>query len=873
LTTPVWLLSYSMKRQPFVPHRILASLPLGMVFCHLLLGAPINASPPNLGHRFLGTEFKVDPPVAIPAAGNTPAVAWNGAVFLSVWARSGIYGARLDAEGNLLDPFKLHLNPTGAAPAVATNGREFIVVWEDPDGIIAAVVNAEGNLSRKTTVVSAAPGHPRARRPAIFGDGRNYLVVWQEVRGETDQPRSRIYGTRLTGDGEVLDPGGFLIGDSGGVWQEHPRVASNGEIYFVIWQATPAIWIGFPPYEIFAARVSLDGAVVDEPPLAIGSDLKMRARPDIASNGIDFLAVWQQGPDSRFARLGADGTTADPEGRVIETKHPAIRATVTGHDGRYMLLWEERNPEAAQGTVFGAELNPDIPDLQPPFPVGQTTSEPRPPDAFLEVASTGRDLFAVWQSGVHRDSRIQANIMGAMIIQREETLSVLPEFTVSQRKNPQQRPAIAVNGANYLLVWQDSRNLDTGWDIYGLRLDVEGNRLDPEPLVIANSELDDTDPAVASNGSDYLVVWSTVLPNEETEIRGRRIDGNGVMLDPAPLRFGLDNNPLQAALYSPAVASLGEDYLVVWTAAEENPSGTGFEAFISSVRGTVVRSDGTILTPEGRFISSSPKSASHPAVASSGSEYLVVWHDRRHRPDTDLYGARLSAEGDLLGGDFPVTVGEQFRQFPVLAGSADGYFAVWEDFRNGGSPDIYGARITTSGTVLDPEGIIISDAPGRLSAPTLTLTGQSFFAAWQDARATGSGQNLYAAEITPEGILVGETDFPVSFGLIQQPAIAAMNTDVLVVYLESSRLRGRLLSLGAGRITNPKMADQVFSLSFIPSGEGQYIIEVSSDLRQWKRWTDSSFSSSPDEPPVKVVDHETGGSKHQFYRFKKIDDR
>ena len=90
----------------------------------------------------------------------------------------------------------------------------------------------------------------------------------------------------------------------------------------------------------------------------------------------------------------------------------------------------------------------------------------------------------------------------------------------------------------------------------------------------------------------------------------------------------------------------------------------------------------------------------YPDIAFDGVNYLVVWQDDRNG-DYDVYGARLTQDGVVIDtGAFSIVnaPGDQVR--PAAAFDGNNYLIVWEDQRSGES-DVFGARVTTSGLVLD----------------------------------------------------------------------------------------------------------------------------------------------------------------------------
>ena len=136
------------------------------------------------------------------------------------------------------------------------------------------------------------------------------------------------------------------------------------------------------------------------------------------------------------------------------------------------------------------------------------------------------------------------------------------------------------------------------------------------------------DPAVASNGDLYLVVWQDDRLYDD-HIYGARVTADGEVLDPAgipitPLTYGDQE--------APVVASDGDDFLVVY--------GDDSRSLDFDLYATRVRSDGTVVEPEGIAVSTADGDQYSPGLAFDGTNYLAVWDDGRGS-SYDIYGARI----------------------------------------------------------------------------------------------------------------------------------------------------------------------------------------------------------------------------------------
>lgn len=105
-----------------------------------------------------------------------------------------------------------------------------------------------------------------------------------------------------------------------------------------------------------------------------------------------------------------------------------------------------------------------------------------------------------------------------------------------------------------------------------------------------------------------------------------------------------------------------------------------------------------------------------PAITASKNGYLVVWQegDLVWNGEADLFAARLSADGQPLDAAPIALVTKKGHQaYPSVAFDGKTYVVVWSDFRTGRDWDVYAARVSLDGKVLDPDGVRVAAGPGN----------------------------------------------------------------------------------------------------------------------------------------------------------------
>lgn len=273
--------------------------------------------------------------------------------------------------------------------------------------------------------------------------------------------------------------------------------------------------------------------------------------------------------------------------------------------------------------------------------------------------------------------------------------------------------SIAFDGNNYLVVWENEWDGGgVGGDIYGIFVSPSGEVLEPAgfPIITNNSQ---RTPSVAFDGTNYFVVWSDWSNTSNgLVIRGTRITPNGTVLDAGGILISPVARPIGAVNPSIAFNSNSGNYLVVWDIGGFGgpwPYGAYPAAGIY----------GAIVSPKGEVSGLIPIAISmwygkgDPSVSFNpiSNQFLVVYTDYRNYEinplNFDIYGQLVNSDGTLSGSEIPIATGSIRQDIPSVAFGGNNYIAVWGEYSHKDA-DIYGARISPAGVVLDPTGIAVA---------------------------------------------------------------------------------------------------------------------------------------------------------------------
>ena len=698
------------KQQTAIPARFVN----GLISLEVPANVVASSEYPAVLDPILEPEQGVDAPVTVPRSGLSTRsdLVWAGQHYLMLWHdNSGagypmtIRGARISAAGVLLDVngFTVPRNAQWAPsrPRLSWNGTHLLAVWQETNlqmptqtRIVAWRIAADTSmLDASPLVIASLPAGDVS--PDVTWNGTHHLVVWSN---------GDVFGARVSTAGALVDAAPVALVQTSAAEVE-PSVASNGSGFLVTW-STGA--------EIQARALAADLTL--SPVNTISSFNDTRSRPDVTWANTQYFVAWQDRrnatEDIYAARVSPSGVRIAQDFAVSTRTNDQVGPRLATQGSEAVIVWTSHvtndiyetnsNRLSASGIVL---------DAAPRSHRLASTLQ-----AEASVASAGTGYLVAWTEGVGTKdlyaSTQTGDAMGA-------------PFQVNMGVNLQGPPSVSAGGSNFLLAWSDTRGPNLN---YAARVSATGAVLDPMgiPLpgtngsfthvawngttwlvtvgggsgvatrVSAAGQVLDTTPIpivannlgaplrVASNGSEFLVVWSHASAGVT---RGVRVSGAGVVLDATPIE-------LTAVGQSAAVAWGGENYLVVGEAS-------GIKAMRVSAAGAVLDATPKVISPVAGFQTFSVNLAAGP------DGYLVIY-----REGSALAARRIGNDGDVVDAT-SVVVSSNLTATNALAWSGRSWVATWRAVQGVGTEQVLAARIETAGTRLDATPLIVE--PSRIS--------------------------------------------------------------------------------------------------------------------------------------------------------------
>jgi hypothetical protein len=377
-------------------------------------------------------------------------------------------------------------------------------------------------------------------------------------------------------------------------------------------------------------------------------------------------------------------------------------------------------------------------------------------------------VFVIWQD--KRDGR--PAIYAQHLNDLSHPLWKPDGIAVAASAKEQLAPAAISDGQGGVLIfWQDSRN-DDG-DIFGQHLDGEGNLLwgaSGTQVIHANGK--QAEPLAVSDGQGGAFVLCPDFGTGSEDIVAQRIGGDGkIFLDAAGkvLVQGLG-----AQVLGDVAATPEGGFFMAWSDHLTRTSRVLAQRYDAKANPQWLAnvSVASVLSAQ-----TAPKVYVTASVNDSRGSAYVAWVDSRSR-NLDLYAQKIDASGLLqwnpLGVSICKATNDQYSQRLVSDGG-DGILLAWEDKRSG-KTDVYGQAVNAAGQVRwTADGVAIAVAGQEQMQPSVAADGNGgLICVWSDDR--GAGTNILAQRLDKTGKALWATSgiyITNANGYKRRPAIAA----------------------------------------------------------------------------------------------------
>ncbi|HVE73443.1 MAG TPA: hypothetical protein VNI54_18910 [Thermoanaerobaculia bacterium] len=573
-----------------------------------------------------GPERPISDATPSASTGDVVDIATDGKNVLTLWfdrtaGREGIYATVVDDRGLPVRGDSERIS-TGwsSARAVWTSDR-YLVVASSGGGTLSLLLDGEGRRIGGPFVLDIA-GWPAA----LAWNGSRALMVVGTASG--------MRGVMLGASGEVLLSGIALPST---VTQLVPHtLTAAGSSFVFAWadEIAPQVPGRGPLTNVYAMRIEANGATGATTPLllerrgfAFLASASSGSRAGVAIS-VGFDDKWQISP------FTFDATTPTPQSHApvdVVTWSPKIEVipTPVGFAATYVLMDRSTtllgvvdfDATAARTLILGT--------------LGQVVHRAvaNPYTAMIVVA--GAPLVAV-----PLDTRLSARTRDAV------AAAIVPAARQSS-------PIITPGAGGALIAWAEPLQYSQG-RIVVRRFDSDGKPLDAAPIVVAEKATPRIAPAVAFTGKLWLIAWQENEGNA-SHVFFRRLSPDGTLLDAAPIDLGVGFEPLAASNGNVTVLITATFRNIEMTVVRFTPDG--------------VRIDETMLS------NPAADRSYYRSVVTNGAEFFIAWTSSGHN---NVLGRRLDASGAPIE-TVPIAIatGTDVESHPAVASDGDDFVVVY----------------------------------------------------------------------------------------------------------------------------------------------------------------------------------------------------
>lgn len=443
----------------------------------------------------------------------------NGS-FLVAWSdpAPAVHIMRIDDDGSVTSS-SLALPTTRSQPLLAIDGSRVLLAWSSPSGheINGALLSASGESIGEIMTIAQSQTEPLFPVGAVASNGA-FAVGW--IQNNTFLTRSLDGGAatvvttnataaQLTGNagtpfaawmvgsrvfGRLLDHGDAHVITRGPADQLVGSIATDGFDALSAWTEEGRVRVG---------RIGMDGTRFDGAGLLVADGEHGQSSPQVAFDGTNFLVVWIEKGMVK-ARFLSRQATFDSE--PMEMAAAAERVAVAWLGDEYLVAWSGAQAGAATVTANGI-----VTPLAGAFGADRVVGA-------LGIARSRRGALIVYgtqQDDVPQPSFTpQITTISTLLLRDEQTSE---RHVIAAAKTGigglgqifLRTPRVASDDDTFLVGWTQQNGPGRGSEAYLVRLDGDGNRIDPALRAGISYGSSSFPPATATpvfDGAGYQVI-------------------------------------------------------------------------------------------------------------------------------------------------------------------------------------------------------------------------------------------------------------------------------------------------------------------------------------------------------------------------------
>lgn len=539
---------------------------------------------------------------AVLFAGDTWSVFWNEVAFDGAQNTTSIHVARVDRNGNVVDPPHRLIDGSSIVPSLAASSGDRMAIFT---GSHLTILDAAAHVIGQS--IPLGVNESGIGPSGVASNGRGFLAVW----GASAFSSVEIDAQELDLDGNALGKPLLLAANVRGF---ATAVASNGRDYLIAYhdgQQDATIAVSGTTHAFAGANPVASTPYPTEAvlvPTSMGYVLARREN----NMSEQRQAIFTQ-------RLDPNGVPFDPDTELVaEAPFGLVSLFAAATNGRTIQYVRSSTVPGSrsQFDIHGMSVGAIDQRLTQEVLVSQSANTQQSP----AIAFSGQNYLIVTREadGIYASRlSLDGQPLDGRGVRVSDSTSYVP-------------PKVIFDGVNFMVLFEKTPTAGLS-ELLAERIDPSsGNLLDGDGAPIATSKCE-TPFDIGFDGSETLAVRST-CPFTSTASTLPQLNAIFVNRSAQPIGTESVITPANLAAYDPSVAWSGSEWLVAFSELKYQPcscliSPPPLEPTEVNVMALRLSSEGTPLDTQPIPLTDATIAdpRQQPHVASSGHDFLVTW--------------------------------------------------------------------------------------------------------------------------------------------------------------------------------------------------------------------------------------------------------